>query len=382
MSGNRGTEQNVKITYDDYSLRETSLLKTEEKIFFSLFIENDAEKITDRQIWILDAAVDPFLHILEDKGLDFDNLEDDEKKEWARSYFVQALYKTVINIQNVSILNEILEIFINRCCEYLDEHRGPLRIRTNVKKYYTLMKTEREQLEKYFDDGISSGLKEHPEMQISMAIDRKDELSGYYLLSVEQKETMKKYINETLEELQNIYKAFIKGVLTRNEAERHIKAEYNNWHKKALGYLDKVCDNHSGYWYNWYADSYIKNPLDKLLALLLNREHRDLPFLRVEREKALSQNTDTVDKKEAVIPEVIRELERVGFIEQTSNGKFILIGGKSDKKIIEWVFDYSTGYGDELTADIYKKYIVTTNSPATIDRYISEYRNLDKKKKK
>jgi hypothetical protein len=244
------------------------------------------------------------------------------------------------------------------------------------------VKTEREQLEKYFDDGISSGLKKHPEMQISMAIDRKDELSGYYLLSVEQKETMKKYINETLEELQNIYKAFIKGVLTRNEAERHIKAEYNNWHKKALGYLDKVCDNHSGYWYNWYADSYIKNPLDKLLALLLNREHRDLPFLRVEREKALSQNTDTVEKKDAIIPEVIRELERTGFIEQTSNGKFILIGGKSDKKIIEWVFDYSTGYGDELTADIYKKYIVTTNLPATIDRYISEYRNLDKKKKK
>jgi hypothetical protein len=33
MSGNRGTEQNVKITYDDYSLRETSLLKTEEKVF-------------------------------------------------------------------------------------------------------------------------------------------------------------------------------------------------------------------------------------------------------------------------------------------------------------------------------------------------------------
>jgi hypothetical protein len=102
MSGNRGTEQNVKITYDDYSLRETLLLKTEEKIFLSLFIENNAEKITDSQIWILDAAVDPFLHILEDKGLDFDNLKDDEKKEWARSYFVQALYKTVINIQNVS----------------------------------------------------------------------------------------------------------------------------------------------------------------------------------------------------------------------------------------------------------------------------------------
>jgi hypothetical protein len=152
------------------------------------------EKITDRQIWILDAAVDPFLHILEDKGLNFDNLEGDEKKEWARSYFVQALYKTVINIQNVSILDEILEIFIYRCREYLDEHYGPLRIRTNVKKYYALMKVDREQLEKYFDDGISSGLKKHSEIQISMVIDRKDELSGYYLLSAEQKETMKKYM--------------------------------------------------------------------------------------------------------------------------------------------------------------------------------------------
>jgi hypothetical protein len=40
MSGNRGADQNVKITYDDYSLRETPLLKTEEKIFLSLFIEN------------------------------------------------------------------------------------------------------------------------------------------------------------------------------------------------------------------------------------------------------------------------------------------------------------------------------------------------------
>jgi hypothetical protein len=33
MSGNRGTDQNVKITYDDYSLRETVLCKTEEKPF-------------------------------------------------------------------------------------------------------------------------------------------------------------------------------------------------------------------------------------------------------------------------------------------------------------------------------------------------------------
>jgi hypothetical protein len=233
--------------------------------------------------------VDPFLHILEDRGLNFDNLKDDEKKEWAKSYFVQALYKTAINIQNVSILNEILEIFIKRCCEYLDEHCGPLRIRTNVKKYCALMKTEREQLEKYFDDGISSGLKKQSEIQISMVISRKDELSGYYLLSVEQKETMKKYINETLEELQNIYKAFIKGVLTRNEAERHIKAEYYNWYGKAQDYLDKVCDNHSGYWYNWYTDSYIKNTVDKLLALLLNREHRDLPLLRRERRSIVTE---------------------------------------------------------------------------------------------
>jgi hypothetical protein len=130
------------------------------------------------------AVVDPFLHILEDKGLDFDNLEDDEKKEWARSYFVQALYKTVINIQNVSFLNDILEIFIKRCCEYLDEHCGPLRMRTNVKKYYALMETERERLEKYFDDGISSGLKKHSEIQISMVISRKDKLSGHYLVFV------------------------------------------------------------------------------------------------------------------------------------------------------------------------------------------------------
>jgi hypothetical protein len=94
----------------------------------------------------------------------------------------------------------------------------------------------------------------------------------------------------------------------------------------------------------------------------------------------LSQNTDTSEKKDTIIPEVIRELERVGFIEQIGNGQFIPTGGKSDKKIIEWVFYYS-GYGDELTADIYKKHIVTTSLPATIDRYISEYRNQDKKKK-
>jgi hypothetical protein len=87
--------------------------------------------------------------------------------------------------------------------------------------------------------------------------------------------------------------------------------------------------------FRWLLNKSIKNPLDKLLALLLNREHRDLPFLRREREKALPQNTDTAEKKDAIIPEVIRELERVGFIEQTSNGKFILIGGKRDKKIIE-----------------------------------------------
>jgi hypothetical protein len=379
MADNRDTEQDVKITYDDYSYRESSLLDKERKFFFSLFIEDDAEKITNEQVWVLDVALDPFLHILEDKGLDFDNLKADEKKEWARSYFIQALDKTVINIQNVPILNEILELFIKRCCEYLDEQYGPLRIRKNVKRYYALSQTEREQLEKYFDDGISSELDKHPDVQVSMVIGRKDKISGYYLLSVEQKEMMKKYINETLEAFQNIYKAFIKGVLTRNEVERHIKVEYYNWHKEVMSYLDKVCDNHSGYWFNWYTSSYISNQLDKLLALLLNREHRELPLFRREREKVLLQNTHPVEDKEVVIPPVIKELEKEGFIEQARNGKFVKIGGKKDKKMIEWVFNYS-GYAEELTADIYKKYIHTDVAPETIGRYISEYRNLEKKK--
>ena len=70
-------------------------------------------------------------------------------------------------------------------------------------------------------------------------------------------------------------------------------------------------------------------------------------------------------------PPVIKAVLDAGLLETSPvNGKYLKKGDKKDKEIIVWVFDNS-GYGDDLTADLYMEWIYTNCKSTTIQDYIS-----------
>jgi hypothetical protein len=77
----------------------------------------------------------------------------------------------------------------------------------------------------------------------------------------------------------------------------------------------------------------------------------------------------------AKIPLVIQKLIDEGLIEKERdrNGRHKSMG-KNDGEIIKWIYDYS-GCTDEITAEMYKKYIITRLPEQTIARYISRAKN-------
>jgi hypothetical protein len=60
-------------------------------------------------------------------------------------------------------------------------------------------------------------------------------------------------------------------------------------------------------------------------------------------------------------------------IKRDATGRFKPNGGMKDLAIIRWIYDYS-GYANELTAEVYIKFIYTTSKQSTIEDYMRRAR--------
>jgi hypothetical protein len=92
-----------------------------------------------------------------------------------------------------------------------------------------------------------------------------------------------------------------------------------------------------------------------------------------------AQSAPPAGKIEEIIPEipdVIQDLvKNSGLVEtrRDATGRFKPNQGLKDSAIIGWIVDCS-GYQSELTAEVYSKYIYTTNKQKTIEDYIGRAR--------
>lgn len=92
-----------------------------------------------------------------------------------------------------------------------------------------------------------------------------------------------------------------------------------------------------------------------------------------DQSAPLSERTEEITPE---IPDLIQDLvKNSGLVEtkRDATGRFKPNQGMKDSAIIEWIVDYS-GYQKELTAEIYSKYIYTTNKQKTIEDYMSRAR--------
>jgi len=106
----------------------------------------------------------------------------------------------------------------------------------------------------------------------------------------------------------------------------------------------------------------------------INRQRKlyEEKIIGTEINQKLIDDTEKTD----TCPPVIKSMIDAGVLKdiKNENEKYIKNDGYNDKKAIQWIINYS-GYEDEITSEVYYKYVATKIKASSIDRYFLDIKN-------
>jgi hypothetical protein len=105
----------------------------------------------------------------------------------------------------------------------------------------------------------------------------------------------------------------------------------------------------------------------------LYQKNREIAVL-YEKYKAEIENIQDAESANEPPPAIQAMIGVVLKKEKDENEKYLPEDGQKDRQIIKWIFDNS-GYQDEITPEIYYKYVSTKCKQGSIERYFSEAKN-------
>jgi hypothetical protein len=107
------------------------------------------------------------------------------------------------------------------------------------------------------------------------------------------------------------------------------------------------------------------------------RQFHEEKLLKAELNDKLLN--DAKFEPDDIPPPVIKSMIDAGVLAKTKNmeGEYPLSKGYKDRKAIEWIFNYS-GYEDEITPQLYYKFVSTKCLQSTIERYFSDAKDAVK----
>ena len=177
------------------------------------------------------------------------------------------------------------------------------------------------------------------------------------------------------EELRGVYDTYISGALPKRNALLLLQSKYH----RLIEEIDEIRKRGGFILVDDVPEEFLEITFGITTYYKTMKSYIDSDD-EIKTDDKHMEGGKALSDRNSILPPVIQELLKNGLLnENPVNGKYAKKDEKKDKDVIKWVFDNYPIYEDDLTAELFTKYIMTSNKPQTIGVYISTLRSEAKK---